>query len=190
MVSEYYATRPNLHVSKAPLCVLFFACSGSGKSTIRRLLVDELQATYVCNDEVRELLKKYPQAAEQGIELKEIVARTVEKIYAEAPNKFVIFDNNIVHYYMHADSYLNVAKAHQRPTFIIGLEVSESELKERIRERDINVTSILGDLPQQLIDYKNATNDIQPDWVMRATDGAAAFKPLINALNDLTSVSR
>jgi len=91
LVDEYYAGRPNLLISNPALCVFFFACSGSGKTTIRRMLVDKLKATYVCNDEIRELLAKYPEAVEQGIELKTIVAETVEKIFRESPNRLIIF---------------------------------------------------------------------------------------------------
>lgn len=163
LVEEYYATRPNLDVINAPLCILFFACSGSGKSTTRRLLVNDLGATYVCNDEVRELLAKYPEATEAGIELKTVIAETVEKIFAEASNKLVIFDSNIIQYYQYGDSYLNVAKANHRPFFIIGLEASEEQLAERIRARGVNVAQILDNLPDQLVAYKKATKDIKPD---------------------------
>jgi predicted kinase len=183
LVSEYYLSRPNLQIKNAPLCVFFFACSGSGKSTTRRLLVHELGATYVSNDEVRELLAKYPEAAQQDIELKDIVAETVERIFTEAPNKLVIFDNNIIQYYMHADSYLNVAKARQRPIFIIGLEASEPELENRIKDRGINVAQILSELPGQLINYKKATDDIKPDWVLQSTDDKDALKELFSLLN-------
>ncbi len=166
LVEEYYSGRPNLAVDNASLCIFFFACSGSGKSTIRRQIVEKLHATYVCNDEVRELIAKYPEASYQGIELKTVVAKTVEKIFAEAPNKLVVFDNNIIRHYVHNDSYLNVAKANKRPVFIIGIEAAEQELKERIKARGVNVAQTLSMLPQQLQDYKTATTDIKPDWSM------------------------
>lgn len=164
LVEEYYTSRPNIGIDNAPLCVFFFACSGAGKSTTRRLLVENMNATYVCNDEVRELLAKYPEATSQGINLKVVIAETVEKIFKEAPNKLVIFDNNIIRYYMHQDSYLNVARAKHRPIFIIGLETSEQQLTERIKARGINVEQILSELPGQVADYKKATQDITPDW--------------------------
>lgn len=163
LVTTYYATRPNLTVVHSPLCVFFFACSGAGKSTTRRLLVDEFAATYVCNDEVRELLAQYPEAAASGIELKTIVAGVVEKIFAEAANKFVIFDNNIIQYYMHEDSYLNVAKASHRPVYIIGLDIPEDQLVARIRSRGVYVAHLLGELPDQLAAYHRAANDLKPN---------------------------
>ncbi len=163
LVEEYYLTRPNLEVSNNPLCVFFVACSGSGKSTTRRLLVGKLKATYVCNDEVRELLAKYPEANEQGIEIKTIVAETVERIFAGAANKFVVFDNNIIQYYLYDDSYPNVAKAKYRPVFTIGLEASEEQLTQRIKARGVNVVQILSELPGQLDAYKKATQDIKTD---------------------------
>ncbi|HSX31407.1 MAG TPA: AAA family ATPase [Candidatus Saccharimonadales bacterium] len=179
LVEEYYATRPNLAVSNDPLCIFFFACSGSGKSTTRRLLVDNLRATYVCNDEVRELLAKYPEATQEGIELKTIVAETVERIFARSPNKLVIFDNNIIQYYMHDDSYLNVAKAKRRPVFIIGLEAPEEQLAERVRARGINVTQILSELPGQLEAYKKATQDIKPDLSLNPSSDTQALIKLV-----------
>ncbi len=165
-----------------PFCIFFFACSGSGKSTVRRSLVSELKATYICNDEIRELLQKYPEAVEQGIELKTIAANTVEKIFKEAPNKFIVFDNNIVQYYMHDDSYLSVARAHNRPVFIIGLESSEKELVKRIKDRGVNVAQILGGLPAQLHDYKKATRDIKPDWTISDTDEKTKLYKMIKYL--------
>jgi predicted kinase len=167
LVDEYYGSRPNLAIPNSPLCVFFFACSGSGKSTTRRRIVEAFKATYVCNDEVRDLLARYPEAIDLGIELKHIVAETVEKIYHDSPNKFVVFDNNIIQYYMHEDSYLNVAKAKGRPVFIIGLEATETELRERIIARGINVAHLINGLPQQLEDYRKATKDIAPNWSMR-----------------------
>ncbi|MBP7807277.1 hypothetical protein KA047_02160 [Candidatus Saccharibacteria bacterium] len=182
LAEEYYASRPNLEVSNSPLCIFFFACSGSGKSTTRRLLVDKLDATYVCNDEVRILLKKYPKATEQGIELKAIVAEVVEKIFALAPNKLVVFDNNIIQYYMHGDSYLNVANANRRPVFIIGLEATEEELANRIQVRGVDVAQILSELPDQLRDYNKATKDIKPDWSMKQSGN---IQELITKLQDI-----
>lgn len=135
LVFEYYSSRPNLGISHHALCVFFFACSGSGKTTTRKLLVERLRTTYVCNDEVRLLLEKYPEAVEQGVELKTIVAETITKIFTEARNKLVIYDNNIIQYYMHGDSYINVARANHLPVFVIGLEAPEEELKKRITSK-------------------------------------------------------
>lgn len=185
LVEEYYASRPNLEVSNDPLCIFFFACSGSGKSTTRRRLVEDMKVTYVCNDEVRELMAKYPEAWEQGIELKTIVAETVEKIFAEASNKLVVFDNNIIQYYMHADSYLNVARAHGRPVFIIGLEATEKELTERIKARGVNVTQILSEIPRQLEDYQKARQDIKPSYSLSIDDST---QELIKKIQEFRTV--
>lgn len=182
LVDEYYASRPNLEVNNAPLCIFFFACSGSGKSTTRRLLVENLNATYVCNDEVRELLTKYPEATNQGIDLKAIIAGTVEKIFEEASNRLVVFDNNIIRYYMHENSYLNVAKAKHRPVFIIGLDADEQQLIERIKTRGVNVDQILSDLPGQIRAYKKATQDITPDWLLNTKSN---FSELFEHLRNL-----
>lgn len=182
LVEEYYSSRPNLGVSNSPLCIFFLACSGSGKSTTRRQLVDKFKATYVCNDEVRTLMTRYPETSDQGIELKTIVARTVEKIFAEAPNKLIVFDNNIIQYYMHDDSYLNVAKANSRPIFIIGLEATEEELVKRVEARGVNVAQILSDLPLQILDYDKAAQDIKPDWSMNAAEAIQGLFMKIQSL--------
>src|SRR3954469_25840174 len=50
LVSEYYASRPNLSTPHKPLCVFFLACMGAGKSTITEELVQKLQCTYISND--------------------------------------------------------------------------------------------------------------------------------------------
>lgn len=190
LVEEYYASRPNLEVNNAPLCVFFFACSGSGKSTTRRLLVKNIGATYVCNDEVRELLAKYPETTTQGIDLKLVIAETVEKIFNEAPNKLVVFDNNIIQYYMHQNSYLNVAKAKHRPIFIIGLDASEQQLTERVKARGVNVAKILSELPGQIADYKKATQDITPNWLLDTKSDTQELYEHLRNLQKSSSISR
>lgn len=166
LVDQYYSSRPNLETTNAPLCIFFLACSGAGKSTMRKHFVEQLGMTYVCNDEVRLLLDQYPTAVESGIELKHIIAKTWDKILAEAPNKSVIFDNNIIKYYLHDDSYINVAIRLKVPVFVIDLQAPEATLKDRIVARNINTKQILADLPAQLVDYDNATMDIAADWTL------------------------
>lgn len=183
LIQEYYSSRPNLNVHHNPLCVFFVACSGAGKSTIRRLLVEKLGATYVCNDEVRLLLKKYPESNKQGIELKDIIAGVVKKIFAEAHNKLVIYDNSIIQYYMHADSYLNVAKTNRLPVCIIGLSATIEKLEERIRQRNINVPFLLNELPQQIRAYDAALKDIVPDRIIKITGDNDELKDLVQYIN-------
>lgn len=164
LVQEYYGSRPNLETYNSPFCIFFFACSGSGKSTIRNYLVNRLDATYVCNDEVRMLLMNHAEENDSEVTLKQVVEMTVEKIFSEAKNHLVVFDNNIAQYYMHEDSYLNVAKKHNRPVFIIGLDAQEDILRQRIIERGVNVEELLEELPGQVQDYQKAKKDITPDF--------------------------
>ncbi len=65
IIDDYLSSRPNLEVESDAICLFFLACSGSGKSTIRKNIVSKLRYTYVCNDEVRTLLKRYPDAAKK-----------------------------------------------------------------------------------------------------------------------------
>lgn len=163
LINDYYRSRPHLMTVRPPLCVFFLACSGAGKSTVRSYLVKNLGATYVCNDEVRELLASHPEASRLGIGLKDVVAGTIEKIFAEANNRFIVYDNNIIQYYRYEDSYIAIAKKSHRPIFVIGLDVAEDELRRRIKRRGVNVDSILAELPGQIADYGKAVKDITAD---------------------------
>lgn len=152
---------------------------------MRRLLVENLKATYVCNDEVRELLKKYPEAARQGVTLKNVITETINKILANAENKMIIYDSNLIRYYMNDDGYLNVAKANHFPTFIIGLETPEQELKSRIKKRGINVEQLLSELPNQLEAYAKAKSEITPDWLINTTGDNDELNNLVRHINTL-----
>jgi predicted kinase len=178
----YFKTRPHLDVSHDPAAILFFACSGAGKSTVRRYLVDNAKATYVCNDEVRQLIQEHPETQEHDIQIKEIVYETIRLIQATAKNKCVIYDNIIVKYYMHDDSYFNNANSNHWPVFVIGLSVPEEELRRRITERGINLDEILGNLPEQLRAYDAAVQDITPDFVITDTHDTTGLEQLKESL--------
>lgn len=166
LVSEYFSTRPNLGVHNNKLAIFFFSCSGAGKSTVRRFLVDRLKATYVCNDEVRELLARYPEASKMEIDMKLVVDLALERMHHTSDNHLVIYDNVIVNFYQNKEGYLRKAKDNGTPIFIIGIDVKEDELRRRIKSRNLNVEQILSILPDQIEAYKKAVNDIAPDWVL------------------------
>jgi dephospho-CoA kinase len=162
----YFKSRPNLQNHRNPLSIFFLACSGAGKSTLRKKIIQATGATYVCNDEVRELLEQNPKAIEADVSLKEIVAKTWQKIMQESLNKMVVFDNNIIQYYMYEDSYINVSQQNNIPIYTVCIEVPAEKLKERIISRDIKTEQIMQELPGQLTDFKKAKEDISCDWAL------------------------
>lgn len=166
LVNEYFGTRPNLGVAHPPLCIFFLACSGSGKSTLRRRIVEALKATYVCNDEVRQMLERHPEAVRSGIGLKDIVTKTWMRVLSEAPNKMVVFDSNVIRYYRQPDSYILTARSLDLPLFVINLHMSESLLKKRIIARGIDTDSLLSELPTQLNHYERARSTLSSDYVL------------------------
>lgn len=182
LVNEYFDTRPNLDVAHPPLCIFFLACSGSGKSTLRRRIVESLKATYVCNDEVRQMLQKHPEAVSSGIGLKDIVAKTWMRILAETSNKMVVFDSNVIRYFKQADSYIETAMSLNLPLFLINLQISEPLLKKRIITRDIDTNNLLAELPSQLDDYKKARSALSPDYVLDDSSTEREVEELLRTL--------
>ena len=178
-------SRPNLELPRPKLAVFFLACSGSGKSTLRQQIINELGATYVCNDEVRELLADQSGAIRMGIELKEVVGQTRDRILSETPNRFIVYDNNISSYYMHDDSYLNVAKKSDIPQFIIGINLTEELLVQRIEARGL---PLMNPLAEQLRHQRLAEDKLEPDFVITdPADSGLAIGALKTKLTSLSS---
>ena len=182
LITTYYQSRPNLQQSHAPTSIFFLACSGAGKSTLRKVLVERLGATYVCNDEVRELVDKYPDITDQGSTLKAIISGTWRRILADAQNKMVVFDNNIINYYHHDDSFTNVSKQLNIPTIMINLDVPQQILRQRIVDRGFDVEWLLSKLPTQIEDYKRAVRDIEPHWKFTEIPTDEQLEQLVHAL--------
>lgn len=182
LVETYFQSRPNLHKPRNLLSIFFLACSGAGKSTLRKTIVEKLGATYVCNDEVRALLEAHPIAIEHGVLLKEIVANTWQKIITEASNKMVVFDNNIIQYYMYPDSYLQVSIRETIPNFVICVDIPATMLKQRVIDRAINAGQILEELPGQLVDYEKAKSDVPSDWVLSNSSTAKEVQSMLKAI--------
>src|SRR5581483_5701168 len=121
LVNIYFDSRPNKDRQHDKLAVLFLACSGAGKSTIRERLVEELGATYVCNDEVRYILDEYNLPISL---LKPIVDKTWQKLTKDSGNNFIVFDSNLSSYYMHSDSYYHSVKRLGFRIYIISLDLA------------------------------------------------------------------
>jgi predicted kinase len=160
----YFQSRPNKDRHNGKLAVLFLACSGAGKSTIRQKVVEELGATYVCNDEVRQILN------DRGLPmtyLKPVVDKTWQQLHEETSNGFIVFDSNLSSYYMHEDSYSNTAVKLGYMRYVIALDLSEEELVKRIRKRERSDTEdVLSLLPEQLIAQHKAMLVLRPDYVI------------------------
>src|SRR5579862_9098719 len=123
LATEYFHSRPNRDLPKAKLAVLFLASSGSGKSTIRQLLVDKLGTTYFCNDEVRALLARH----KQDMTPKVVIDATWEQWRQRAANQCIVFDSNMSSSYMHPTSYYHAAKRHGYQTCIIRIDLPHEE---------------------------------------------------------------
>jgi predicted kinase len=182
LVEIYFQSRPNLGKPNKPLSIFFLACSGAGKSTLRKIIVEELGATYVCNDEVRALLDTNPDAVKHNVLLKEIVTSTWQRILAESENKMVVFDNNIIQYYQHHDSYLNASIRKDIPTFVIRLDIPAPVLEQRIIDRAVDVDHLRSELPGQIADYEKALMDIPSDWVLTDESAREDTRQMLDAI--------
>lgn len=176
LTQTYLNTQPNTDIAQPDLAIFFLASSGSGKSTVRRAIVEKLNATYVCNDEVRDLLAKHPEAIAAGVQLKEIVDAAVHRLRHEMLNHFIVFDSNLSAYYMHADSYLSSTKRAGIPVYIIGIDLPKSTLVERIKSRQRHDTAaILDELDDQLHNQALAFEDVVPDFIVTKDSGIDAL---------------
>jgi predicted kinase len=171
LVDAYFATRPNLATPQPPMAVFFLASSGSGKTTIRKAIVDYFGATYTCNDEVRELMGRPNDNSAAGVELKVVVADVWRRIMSETPNHFVVFDNDISHYYMHADSYWQVAERQSVPVFVIEIDLPRHALETRIKQRARHDTeAVLSLLDNQIAKRAIARQNIAADFIVTSDD--------------------
>ena len=183
LVNIYFDSRPNKDRQHDKLAVLFLACSGAGKSTIRERLVEELGATYVCNDEVRYILDEYNLPISL---LKPIVDKTWQKLTKDSGNNFIVFDSNLSSYYMHSDSYYHSVKRLGFRIYIISLDLAEDELVKRVNRRPRkDRAQILDQLPDQIIAQRNATKNLHPNYRIRADSN---YTDLVEALRKQTVV--
>lgn len=161
IVSSYAASRPNKDKVHPKIAVLFLACSGAGKSTITQKIVEELGATYLRNDDARTLLDG------QEVSPKHVIDATWGKIKRESKNQFVVFDSSMSNYYMHQDSYYNVARREGYKIFIIAIDVPKYELERRIKNRQRHdIQEVLSLLPAQLEAQKKAIKELHPNFTV------------------------
>jgi adenylate kinase family enzyme len=164
LTQNYFNARPNREVPHGNVAVLFLASSGAGKSTIRAKIVDELQATYVCNDEVRALLTAINQPF---YFIKPIVDSVWQRLESESANHFVVFDSNLSSYYMHEDSYFHTVLNHGFKVYVIALDIPENELVRRIKGRDrADRDELLTQLPDQLVAQHKAMAELHPNFTI------------------------
>lgn len=163
IANQYFDSRPNKDQVHPKITVLFLACSGAGKTTITQKIVEELGATYLRNDDARLLLEKYGC----DISPKRVINDTWQRIKLESKNQFVVFDSSMSSYYMHEDSYYNVARREGYRIFIIAVDVPKNELMRRIKGRQRHDTQeVLSLLPMQLEAQKKATEELHPNFTV------------------------
>lgn len=166
LTQNYFNTRPNREEPHGKVAVLFLASSGAGKSTIRTKIVDELQATYVCNDEVRALLSTVNQPFYY---IKPIVDSVWQQLEAQSANHFIIFDSNLSSYYMHDDSYYHTVLNHGFKVYVVALDIPEDELIRRIKGRDrADRDELLTQIPDQLVAQHKAMAELRPNFTITA----------------------
>lgn len=185
LTQTYFDTRPNRDESHGKVAVLFLASSGAGKSTIREMLVRELGATYVCNDEVRALLDEYRQPIKL---LKPIVDNVWMKLTAESNNHFIIFDSNLSSYYMHDNSYYHSVRKHGYRVYIIALNIPEVEIRRRIEGRSrADKAEVLSQLPDQLNAQHKAMDMLHPNFTISTDTDSSELLSELQTFVDTTS---
>lgn len=161
---EYFDSRPNKDVSHKKLAVFFIACPGSGKSSLRAQIVEQLNATYVCNDEVRTMLSERGLSADL---LRPIVRTVWERINTETANKCIVFDGNVSASFAEPNSYLNLTKNNNYEIFMVLFEAKPETLIARIAERDgAKGSYLIKDMPNQIKRYNNARAVLRADYIL------------------------
>lgn len=179
IAQEYYDSRPNKEVAHKKLAVFFIASPGSGKTSLRLRIVEELQATYICNDEVRALLTERNLPAEL---LRPVVKAVWERLSLEAPNKFIVFDSNVSASFAQPNSYINLTKAKSYELFIVRFDIKPETLIERIGLRDGEQGSYLvEDMPNQTARQNIAKEALRADFILGENDSYDEVVELISA---------
>jgi predicted kinase len=165
IAATYFESRPNLNLARKNFSVFYIAVSGAGKTTITDTIVERCGATYVSNDEIRQILAGYPEAADPKA-IGKISLRVWEMIVTSTVNHFVVFDAISVGFYQRPDSYLNTSKRHGFACYIIDMEIPRDTLVDRIRKRAhiVDTQKILGELDTRLEQQRQARKNLKADY--------------------------
>ncbi|HEX8227302.1 MAG TPA: AAA family ATPase [Candidatus Saccharimonadales bacterium] len=167
MAEAHFMARPNLDLVRNDMIVLYMAPPGSGKSTLRQAIVAATGATYICNDEIRDIIAQHPEAAGHGITIGDVGLRVWEMITTRSRNHLIVFDNTISKYYMNEDSYLNTGRRQGYRVYIVQIDIPKTVLTERIRSRHDRpeTARLLDELDDNLAIEAAARKNVQADYV-------------------------
>ncbi len=148
LVRQHYSLDPALQgVAHSPLVIAFAAVPGSGKTTLARRLVAETQATRLCRDDIRRVMKRVcPDLSTE--DFREVLNGVNKAVYLEVqdtwPNKRIILDSSIDRSYEGTKAYIGA----DVPLYIIRIIPIWSQLGSRVEGRSDNPEPI-GELLHQ-----------------------------------------
>ena len=116
-------------VPRPAAMIAFCGIPGSGKTVLAVRLARDLQAQYIQNDAIREAARR------RGIELlnpREIAGAAIEKIFADHPNKLIVFDASIDRNWL---TFLERCKKMKATPIIVRITIDPAEAIARIERR-------------------------------------------------------
>jgi guanylate kinase len=163
VAEKYFMSRPYRDHPNPKIAVFFLACSGSGKTSVTEAIVSQFGATSLSNDDARQFIRELDLVISPRL----ILHKTWDKLRAETPNGFIVFDSSMSNYYNHEDSYYKTAIHLGYSTFIIAIDLSKEELESRVRDRGrYDTNEVLKLLPDQLESQHKAMAVLNPNYVL------------------------
>lgn len=131
--SEHTSQLPYTEIKQDPFVITFSGVPGMGKSFIAQKLTEHFKAVRIRNDDIRDMLKKFPGIDKQDQEraLKEYLFYMLQRY--NFPNRRLILDASIDRSYVQLFPYL---EKHKIPFMVIRLDVPREIIIDRITQRE------------------------------------------------------
>ena len=177
-----------------PLLIMISGCAGMGKTTLAKLLQENLHILRFSGDDTRTFLKEYGDydqipAEERFGRILGSFAHFVSRVQTE-PNKCIIFDESIDRQKPPAyEKVSEIVKLYQYSTFVVRLKVEKETARRRILERVKNNPSHTEHFKQHFDQYYTFYEEFNSEKVDFSLDNEGFFvekdcRPLIEAIKD------
>lgn len=166
-----------LYEPNQPLFVFFSSTPGMGKSTLSRLLEEELKGIRISADETREFLaeQKAPKNA-----LEPYLLYLLNRLHEASPNRLILWDRSIDRTY---EPMLSLIALYPSPHFLIRLEAPYETVVERILKRALHPETTLKILDDCWQDYEAFGEKYTPDFLFDNSQEILNATPLLEAIN-------
>lgn len=158
IAQAYEQQQPYRDVPHPPAMLIFSAIPGSGKTTLAKRLVHDLQAQYINHDDMRDILRRRGIAPE-GIFMPPI-SRIVINNMVNDKNKFVVIDVSL-------DRRWDIFYAHVKELnalpIVIRLNPPIEVIRKRLLERDGPDGTLVKQLDRFKREFDNCCEHVKAD---------------------------